>query len=395
MTNDIKDNFAFFYNHKDITYLDNANTTQIYNPCITSLVDVYYNHNFNIGRGIYSGARETQELIERSYDTGAKFLNTSPDNIIFTSGATEGLNMIVYSLCCMFDEIKMPYKPVILTTELEHASCVMPWMAFGQNLVDIKYIKLNEQYSFSIEDLKAAIEQYHPAVLMLASMTNTTGEKRKLKEIGAICKAFDIIFVVDHAQGAAHFPIDVNECNIDFLALSLHKMYGPTGVGLLYAKHLDFLSPMKYGGGMNKYFNLDGTFSLIEGRNRFVAGTPNIADIIGSTAAFELLMENWDEIQIHELELGLYAHKLLNKIPNIEIYSSPLGPIILFNIKGNEALDIANLLDKNNIYIRAGNHCSKLTGPLFGLSTCRISLGIYNTEEDINRIYYKLKEGLN
>lgn len=387
--NDMRDYFPFFEYNKDITYLDSANTSQILGACLSSYIKYHYYSNYNIGRASYTGARHSQQLKDWALQSAADFFGTKKDNIIFTSGATEGLNIIAKSFVSMFKKMKL--KPVILTTELEHASAILPWMALFKD-IDIKYIKLTEDYRLTVDNLKAAIDEYNPDILILASMTNTTGEIRPLKKIGEITKEHKITFIVDHAQGAAHVPVDVQECNIDFLTCSMHKMYGPKGVGILYARRPEFLRPIKFGGGMNKWFNKNNEFELLDNNDRFYAGTENVPSEFCAMEAIAFVKNNWEQIRVHDIYLGTYLYKLLSRIPQIKIYSVPNSSIILFNIDGFEPLDVMNYLDKKNIYIRAGNHCSKLTGDLFGLATCRVSLGIYNTEEDLIKLYKALRE---
>ena len=169
-------------------------------------------------------------------------------------------------------------------------------------------------------------------------------------------------------------------------------MYGPKGIGILYAKIPNFIRPMKVGGGMNKYFTPEGEFEFLDSNDKMYAGTENVPGAFAGTDAALTLGQSWDIIQMQDLYLGLFAHRLLSKLPKIKIYSNPQSPILLFNIDGFEALDVMDYLDKKNIFIRAGNHCSKLTKDLFGLSTCRVSLGIYNSEEDLMKLYKALKE---
>lgn len=390
MNNDFQKLFPFFENNKGVVYLDNANTSQILGACLTSLIDTYQYANYNIGRSSYKGARIATALKREATKIYADFIGTKPENIIFTTGATEGLNLVAYSYCNMLRKTKK--KAVLLTTKLEHASALMPWMAFGKNIIDIHFINLTEEYELTLENIKKATFECQPDILLLSSMTNTTGEIRPLEEIGQFAKENGITFVVDHAQGAAHFPVDVEKCNIDFMSFSLHKMYGPKGVGVLYARMPNFIRPMKVGGGMNKYFTPEGEYELLDNNEKMYAGTENVPSIFAGTESALFLKENWDKMMKQDLYLGLFAHRLLSKLPKIKIYSNPQSPILLFNIDGFEASDVMEYLDKKNIYIRAGNHCVKLTQDLFGLATCRVSLGIYNTEEDLVKLYEALKE---
>lgn len=388
--NDMRAYFPYFEYNKDITYLDSANTSQILGSCLSSHIKYYYNYNYNIGRSSYSGARYAQQLKEWASQAWATFLHTTPEHIIFTTGATEGLNLVAKSFCGMFRHLGR--KGIILTSKLEHASAILPWMVFGKDCIEIKYIDLNANYSLNIDKLADNIKEYQPDIILLSSMTNTTGEIRPIKEIGDMAKANDIAFIVDHAQGAAHVDINVEDCNIDFLACSAHKMYGPKGVGILYAKQPNFIHPIKVGGGMNKWFNDKSEFEFMDDTNSLYAGTENIPEIFASINAVDFVQNHWQQIKLHDTYLGIYAHKLLSRLPNIKLLSNTSSSILLFNVDGFEALDVMNYLDKKKIYIRAGNHCSKLTSDLFGLSTCRVSLGIYNTEEDINTLYKALKE---
>lgn len=387
--NDFKKLFPFFLRHEDIAYLDSANTSQILSKSLASINAFYKDYNFNIGRGSYSGSRYTEQLKEWAEIKAANFIEAEPYQIIFTTGATEGLNMIARSFRYFCKKSNKKIK--LLTTKLEHASCIMPWIAFPKDLIEINYLKLNDDYTFNIEAFEKEMENNTPDIVLLSSMTNTTGEKRPLKEIGLLCEKYNTAFIVDHAQGAAHYQINVKECRIDFLCFSLHKMYGPKGLGVLYAKNPMFIKPYKLGGGMNKTFD-ENSFSLQDNNTRFYAGTENLEAIVGAIPVFDFFEENWDNIELLEQYYGTFLYKLLSKIPGIAIYSVPNSTILLFNMKNFEALDVMSYLDKKDIYIRAGNHCSKLTKDLFGLSTCRISLGIYNDTEDISAAYRVLND---
>lgn len=392
MKTKIREQFPFFEENSDICYFDNANTTQILGPSLSSMIKYYYNYNYNYGRAAYEGVKRNEKMLDISYEVFAKFLNTKKENLIFTSGTTESMNIIANSLCQKLFMQKRDKKAILLTTELEHASSVLPFMVLGKKYIDIKYIPLDEKYSFSLETLEQEIIKHRPDFLLLSSMTNTTGEIRDIESIGTLAKNYNIIFIVDHAQGASHFLIDTEKSNIDYLAFSMHKAYGPKGVGILFAKNLNEIIPTKFGGGMNEIFDTDGKYSFLKDKDRLWAGTQNLPGIFASLNSINFLYNNIIDIRKRETFLGAYCYRLLSTIPGIKLYSAFPSPIILFNIEGYESFEIMNFLNKNNIYIRAGNHCSKLTKDLFGLSTCRISLSIYNTEEEINKLYKILKQ---
>lgn len=392
MNNDLSNfrkDFPFFLKNEDITYLDSANTSQIHKNSLLAINNYYQNYNYNISRGGYTGAQIIQKVKEQCQNEVGLFLNAKPEQIIFTSGATEGLNLIAKSFKYWYSKEKRKLK--ILTTKLEHASCIMPWLNLDNDNTELCFLKLNDNFTFSIDNLKKEISNNKPDIVLISSMTNTTGEIRPLKEIGQICNENNIVFIVDHAQGAAHVKIDVQEMKIDFLAFSLHKMYGPKGLGILFAKNPYFLIPFKLGGGMNKWFN-ENSYEVQDTLDRFYAGTENLSAICSSLETFKFFNNNWHNIKETDIYIGTYTYRLLSRLKNIQIYSIPNSTILLFNIKDNEALDIMEYLNSKKIYIRAGNHCSKLTKDLFGLSTCRISLGIYNNEEDVNNIYLALKD---
>lgn len=382
-----KNEFPFFESNPGIAYLDNANTTQIHKSVLDAINAFYTHFNYNIGRAGYRGARQMAQIKEWAQLGAAKFLNAKKEQIIFTSGATEGLNLVASSFVYWGEKQNKKFK--VLTTKLEHASLFLPWL--DSKKAEFSFLKLNNDYTFNLDFFKEELEKNLPDVVLLSSMTNTTGEVRPLEEIGKLCKQYGVVFIVDHAQGAAHVQIDVEKMNIDFLAFSLHKMYGPKGLGVLFAKNPFFLKPSRVGGGMNKWFT-ETNMEYQDSLDRFYAGTENLEALCGAVEIFNFFEENWGGIKSIELYFGTFMYKLLQKIPNIEIYSVPNSTIFLFNIKDIEALDVMNYLDRENICIRAGNHCSKLTKELFGLSTCRVSLGVYNDENDLAALYHALKK---
>lgn len=381
--NDYRALFPYFGNNPFTTYLDSANTSQILGETLEALNAFYLFHNYNAGRAGYAGARFVDELKAQATKKAAEFIGATEEQVVFTTGATESLNMIAYSLCDWLETYDLYYT--LITTELEHASALLPWMMSPR--ITIEYAKLNNDYTLDMEALRTQVKNNPlPCIVLVASMTNTTGEIRPLKEIGELCAETGSIFVVDHAQGAAHFPVNVEDCHIDFMGFSLHKMYGPKGVGVLFAKHLPIIETFKYGGGMNESYNKAG--KIIPSKDRLYAGTIDMPGIYASIHSFDFLMDNWAKVQKIEKYLSIYAFKLLSRIDGINILSKPESPILLFKIENIEALDIMYELSERDICIRAGNHCSKLTP--FGLSTCRVSLGAYNTPQEIENLYHAL-----
>ena len=233
-------------------------------------------------------------------------------------------------------------------------------------------------------------------VISCAHISNVVGDIRNVEEIGKICQKNNIYFVIDAAQSASHIPIDVQKFNASFLAFSAHKMTGPTGVGVLYGKKelLDEMDPLKYGGGMNQSFESDGSYILKDSPIRFEAGTPPIAEVIGMGEAIKFVQKIGVH-RIHEHEYGLKKYLIdeLEKIPNIILYNpNSKSGIVTFNVSGVFSQDTSVYLNHFNIAIRAGNHCAKvLKNNLNIKNTCRVSLYLYNTKEEVDKLIDALK----
>ena len=288
----------------------------------------------------------------------------------------------------------------VLVTLSEHASNILPWFILQKEIgIKVKYIELNDKHEVTVENVKKAINN-KTKVISLAMVTNVIGDERPIKEISKIAHDNNILMVVDAAQGAAHNKIDVQDMDIDFMAFSGHKMYGPTGIGVLYGKFdlLDKLIPMNYGGGMNAMFTKDGYVELREIPTRLEGGTPNIEGVLGLSAAIDYLNNiGMDNINKYEKELRNYLLNELDKLDFITIYNKDVeSNIVAFNIDGVFAQDTAIYLDKYNICVRAGNHCAKMIDNVFNVSnTVRISLSFYNTKEEVDLLINVLKNSKN
>ena len=315
--------------------------------------------------------------------------------IVFTSGTTQSINWIVFGY---FKNTKTRF--CFRYTESEHASNILPWFKLAKDIgIKIKYIELNSDYEIDEEHLKKSITS-RTKVISIAHITNVIGDTRDLKMISEIAHKNNILLVVDAAQSIAHSKIDVQNMDIDFLAFSAHKMYGPTGVGVLYGKYelLDKLEPMLYGGGMNAMFMENGYMELREIPTRLEAGTPNIEGVIGLGKAIDYLNDiGMDKIVKYEHDLRSYLLNKLNQLDFIEIYNANnKGTTLAFNINGVFSQDTAIYLDKYNICVRAGSHCAKILNNALNINnTCRISLSFYNTKEEIDLLINVLKNSEN
>ncbi|MGN1342847.1 MAG: aminotransferase class V-fold PLP-dependent enzyme [Bacilli bacterium] len=381
----------------NLIYFDNGATT-LKPKVVRDAIDRYYNeYSANAHRGDYKISAIVDSLYEGTREKVANFINAKePSEIVFTSGTTNGMNMIVFG----FFKKYLKEGDEVLITLSEHASNIIPWFILQKEIgIKVKYIELNDKHEVDIINVRNAITN-KTKVISLAYITNVIGDERPIKEISKLAHDNNILMVVDAAQGAPHKKINVQEDDIDFMAFSGHKMYGPTGIGVLYGKFdlLDKMEPMNYGGGMNAMFTKDGYVELREIPTRLEGGTPNIEGVIGLGEAVTYL-ENIgiDKINEYEKNLRKYLIDELSKLDFIEIYNKDNDSnIVAFNIKGVFAQDTAVYLDKYNICVRAGNHCAKMLNNVFNISnTVRISLSFYNNKEEIDLLINVLKNSAN
>lgn len=377
--------------NSDIIYLDNAATT-LKPKCVVDKISDYYNHySANIHRGEYNIAIKAEKEYNEAREAVKDLIHAKRSSeIIFTKGATDSLNMIIFG----FMQQYLKENDEVLITKSEHASNILPWYKLVEaNKIKLNYIDLDDSYRVTMENLKKSITD-KTKVISLAHITNAIGDIRDIEEIGKICKEKNILFVVDAAQSLGHTKIDVE--NISFLAASAHKMLGPTGIGILYGKYelLDQLQPRELGGGMNATFTSDYQVELKDLPERLEAGTPNIAGAIGLKEAIRYINTiGLRNIEQKEKELKQYLLEKLKKIENVEVYNENTeSGIVLFNLKGVFPQDTSVYLNHYNICIRAGNHCDKiLKDELNVKNTCRISLYFYNTKEEMDKLVDVLK----
>ena len=375
-------------------YLDNGATTWKPQSVINKITEYYTKYTANAHRGDYDISLKVDNEYEGARDIVKEFINAkSRKEIIFTSGTTDSLNIIAEG----FFKNNLEPGDEIIITESEHASNVLPWFRLAKtNGVVVKYCPLDDNHYVTLNNLKKVVTP-NTKVISLAMITNVIGDLRPIKEICEFAHQQNIFVVVDGAQSVPHIKTDVQELDCDFLAFSGHKMCGPTGIGVLYGKYelLNELEPINLGGGMNESFDTIDQVYLKQLPTRLEAGTPNIAGAIGLGAAIEFLtnigMENITE---HEHNL---RKKLVNKLKEIShiniINEESDSGIIAFNVDGVFAQDVAVYLNKHNICVRAGNHCAKILKNEVGVkNTVRISIYIYNTEEEIEKIADLLKD---
>lgn len=377
----------------NLIYFDNAATT--FKPkCVLDEISNYYsNITANSHRGDYSISRKVDELFEGTRNKVKDFINAkSTKEVIFTKGTTESINMVAFGY---FKQV-LKENDEILITKTEHASNVLPWFELEKtNKIKVKYIEL-DNYVLTIDNLKKAINK-NTKLVSIAWVTNTIGDTRNIKEIIKLCHENNILVNIDGAQAVPHLKTDVQELDIDFLSFSAHKMMGPTGLGILYGKEelLEKTNPLTYGGGMNRDFYSNNESELKDLPLRLEAGTQNIEAVLGFNKTIDYINEiGINNIEKHLNELHDYCLNKLKDLDNIIIYNKDVNTnTILFNVKGVFSEDTSVYLSSNNICVRSGNHCAKLTKDLLNISnTCRISFYIYNTKSEIDKLIEVLKD---
>ena len=373
-----------------LVYLDSASTTQKPHSVINSISDFYSKNNANVHRGTYQIAETATKQYELSREIVASFINANRDEIVFTKSTTESINLIAYSLGMNHfqdgDEI--------IITEMEHHSNIIPWQIIANKFrFKLRYIPLLEDGTLDIDTLPNLINN-KTKLLSITHMSNVLGTINPLKKIIQIAKINNIEVLVDAAQSISHIKIDVKDLECDYLVFSGHKIMGPTGVGILYGKKLNNISPFLGGGHMIKEVSME-SFSYNEAPWKFEAGTPNIAQAIGLGEALKYYNTyNCIEFHQHTKKLFRILCKKLSSINKIKLYSENYlsnGPVISFSVNNIHAYDIAKLLDTFNICIRAGHHCAQPILNKYNITSLnRVSLYFYNTEEEIDYFYKSL-----
>ena len=379
---------------QDIIYLDNGATSLKPQCVIDKMTDYYENYSANAHRGDYDISYKVDLEYENTRDLVKDFIGAKrKEEIVFTSGTTDSLNLIVNGF---FSGLLEAGDEIILT-KMEHASNVMPWFRVaGETGAIIKYIPLDDNNFVTLDNLKKVVTP-KTKVISLAEITNVVGDIRPIKEITKFAHERDIFVVVDGAQSVPHIKTNVSDTDVDFLAFSAHKMCGPTGVGVLYAKYelMQNIEPMNLGGGMNESFDAPDKMVLKEVPTRFEAGTPNISGVIGLGEAIKYLNKvGMDKISVYEKNLRSYLIEKLVSIPHIDILNIEADSgIVAFNVDGLFSEDVAYYLNKYGICVRAGSHCAKLTKDVLGVAnSIRVSLYFYNTESEIDSLVELLKD---
>ena len=387
LNNDIK------MQNKPLTFLDNCSTT--FKPqCVIDAMNEYYTkYNSNSHRGDYDLSVNADTKIEEARKEVASLVNCKVNEVVFTSGATGGLNLVAYGYGLKY----LKKGDEIILSVAEHASNVLPWFRIAELTgAIIKYVDIVNGRILP-ENLRKVISN-KTKIVSLAHVGNVLGYIADVKEFAKIAHEFGAIMVCDGAQSVPHVKTDFKDMGIDFLAFSAHKMCGPTGVGALIGRYelLEKMDPFTTGGGMNSVFKKDGSVDYRLPPYKFEAGTLNIAGIIGFGRAVQFIKEiGIDNIHKHDQELLEYAIKKLEGYENIIIYNKDAkNGILTFNIKGVFPQDEATLLNYKGIAVRSGEHCAKLLDNYLGTkATLRMSTYLYTTKEEIDTFVDALING--
>ena len=396
---ELRNDFPIFkkkINGKELVYLDNASTTQKPYTVINSITDFYSNYNSNIHRAVYQLAEEATTLYEQSREKIANFINVRPEEIVFTRNTTESINLIAHS----WARTNLKKDDGIAISELEHHSNIVPWQILSQEIgTRLEYVGIDENGFLDLEHLIELISSKKVKLVSLSHMSNVLGTIVPIERIIKIAHENDIPVLVDGAQSVPHMPVNVKNMDCDFLVFSAHKMLGPTGVGVLYAKKefLEKMRPFMGGGDMIKeVFKFHTNYNEVP--YKFEAGTPNIADVVGFGAAIDYLKKiGMENIRKHEIDLTEYALESILSINHLTVYGprdpNYRGGVISFNIADIHPHDLATIMNDHGIAIRSGHHCAQVLMQRLDVpATSRASFYIYNTKEEIDKFVNAIKE---
>ncbi len=385
----IKSEFPIFkqkINGKPLVYLDSANSSQKPKTVINRLSNFYETEFSNVGRSVHTLAVKATNRFEATRDMLKKYINAQHrEEIIFTKGATESINLVASS----YGEKYINEGDEILITELEHHSNYVPWHFLRRRKgAVIKFAPINKNGEVEIDEIKKLISD-KTKIIAITHISNVTGAVIPIKKVVDIAKEKNIPVLVDGTQGAPHLEIDMQDLGCDFYAISCHKMYGPNGLGVLYAKKkwLDDLPPYQGGGGMIDDVTKDN-ITFADTPTKFEAGTMQTAEVVAFAESINFIKKlGIKNIAAHENDVLEYGYEKLQKNNSINIIGSPKnrGSVLCFTIKGIHPHDIATILDDDGVAIRAGHHCCQILHDKLGIAaTARASIGVYNSKEDID-----------
>ena len=382
---------------RELVYLDNAATSQKPQQVVDAIVEAYSHWNSNIHRGVHHLSQVATSKHEEARQKVADFIGAkSSDEIIFTKGTTDSLNALAFS----FGEALIGEGDEIIVSGLEHHSNIVPWqMLCERKKAVLRHIPLREDLSLDIEAFKGLLSA-RTKLVSVAHVSNVLGTIQPIEEIIHLAHAQGVPVCIDGAQSVPHMPVNVQALDCDFLAFSGHKLYGPTGIGVLYGKRewLEKLPPHEGGGEMINHVRWSGT-TYNELPYKFEAGTPNFVGSYALCKAIDYIQAiGWEAIEAHERELTEYCEAQLSAIEDVHIYAEhqPKAGVISFNVGSIHPLDIGMLLDQQGVAVRTGHHCAEPLIDALGVpGTVRVSFGLYNDKTDIDAFIAALRKAVN
>ena len=383
-------------NGTDLVYFDNAATSQTPKQVIQKIVDYYEKYNANIHRGLHSLSTDATNQYELSRKIIQKHFGIKNNHeVIFTSGTTHGINIVSSGL-----ESQINSSDELIVSEMEHHSNIVPWQILCEKTdAKLKVIPINKEGSLDIDTFKTMLNK-NVKFVFINHVSNSLGTINPIEEIIELAHKNNSKVLLDGAQGAAHFKINLSEINVDYYVASAHKLCGPTGVGFLYGKSklLEALPPYQGGGEMISSVTFEKT-EYADLPYKFEAGTPNISGVIGFGAAIDYMNDiGFDNIESYEQELLKYATDRLKEIPGIKIYGNSGNKIsvISFNLSNHHPSDIGSILDQFGIAVRTGQHCTQPVMDYYNIpGTVRASLSFYNTKSEIDLLIDALEKASN
>jgi cysteine desulfurase / selenocysteine lyase len=379
----------------ELAYLDNGATAQKPLAVIETLDRYWREHNANVHRGVHTLSEEATALYEGARSTIARHLGVEPREVIFTRNVTGSLNLVAHA----WGRANVGEGDRILLTEMEHHSNIVPWYLLAREVgAKLEWVPVDGDGRLDMETLVAAMER-GPKLVAVAHVSNVLGTINPLTEIARLAHEAGAIVVVDGAQAAPKLQLDLPDLGADFYGFTGHKVYGPTGVGVLYGRGelLEAMEPFEGGGSMIRKVTKERiTWASVPAR--FEAGTPPIAEAIGLGAAIEWLdAVGLDAAHAHEAEVGAYALERLAEVPGVRIFGPPAGDdrvgIVSFDVDGVHPHDVSEILDRHAIAVRAGHHCAQVLMDRLGVAaTTRASLAVYNTREEVDRLVEALHD---
>lgn len=371
---------------KPLVYLDNGATTQKPRSVVEAISEEYYSVNANVHRGVHFLSQQATELHESSREAVRRFINArSTNEIVFTRGTTESINLLVSS----FGEAFMQAGDEVIVSVMEHHSNIVPWQLLAAKRgITLKVIPMNDRGELLQEEYQKLFSE-RTKIVSIAQVSNVLGTVNPVKEMIAFAHSQGVPVLVDGAQSIPHMAVDVQALDADFFVFSAHKMYGPTGVGVLYGKEewLDKLPPYQGGGEMIQHVSFEKT-TFNELPFKFEAGTPDYIGTTGLAKAIEYVSAlGMEQIAAHEHELTQYAMRRMKEIPGMRIFgeAAEKGSVISFLVGGIHHFDMGTLLDRLGIAVRTGHHCAQPLMQRLGIEgTVRASFGLYNTKEEVD-----------